>query len=251
MRGLEVTPLEGPKAAASGRSPSSMQERVDAVNHAALGRALAWLGANFRFDEPEVLLVSPHRANVRFVRQAWPQARLAIATIDDWNLDMPAPPGIGRFDLVVASNVLHYSRDPKGWIDHLGQVSRFVVLQDLIDRRRGDVPPHLGADGDAVRFAYARMNEASPFGAAFDFGHLDPLPLFFEAFDAPGASMAASRASARHFCAVLQGEVVQVDLTDSADRARLQSRVAVYRSLPRFAIARLARRLKAALGRAK
>jgi len=226
-----------------------MQDRVDAVNHAAVGRALIWLGSRFQFQEPAILLVSPHRANVRFLQQTWPQARLAIATIDDWNLDMPAPPEIGRFDLVVASNVLHYSHDPLGWLQRLGQLSRFVLLQDLIDRRRGDAPPYLGADGDAVRFAYAQMNEASPFEAAFDFGRLDPGPLYFEAFDAPGASMMTTCASARHFCAVLPGEIAQVDRADSGIRRRLQSRVAVYRSLPRFAIARLVRRLKTALGR--
>lgn len=190
---------------------------VTTLNHAALARALAWLQqplaqAPAPGQRPplqpsqsplRVLLLSPNRADVLFLRRQLPQAELTIVTRREWDLDQPPALGVGPFDWAIASNVLHYATDPARWLRHIALASPCLVLQDLIERRRGPAPPYLAADGDAMRYQHTGQAERSSFAQAFDLARLQPAPVYFEAFDGATNAYHDGLPPPRHFCAVL------------------------------------------------
>ena len=190
---------------------------VTTINHAALARALAWLHqpppqaqAPDRPPAPQtsqtplrVLLLSPNRADVLFLRRQLPQAELTIVTRREWDLDRPPQLNVGPFDWAIASNVLHYAADPTRWLRHIALASPCLVLQDLIDRRRAPAPPYLAADGDAMRYQHTGQAERSSFAPAFDLAQLRPAPAYFEAFDGATNAYHDGSPPPRHFCAVL------------------------------------------------
>ncbi len=175
-------------------------------NHAALARALSWWQKRQAAPPAQVLLLSPNRHDVLFIARLWPAARLIIVTRREWDLNQPPALGVGPFDLTIASNVFHYSSAPQLWARHVLMISPCLVLQDLIDRRRGPMPPHLGSDGDIMRYSYSGDLQAkanSPLPQAFDLARMTPPPVYFEAFEAAGSASDDARSPARHFCAVL------------------------------------------------
>lgn len=178
---------------------------VARLNHAALSRALDWLVARQPLARPRVLLISPNRHDVLFVRQRLPAAALTIVTIADWNLDQAPALTVGPFDWALASNVLHYASAPRQWIAHLLMASPVLVIQDLVDRRRGPEPPYLAGDGDRMRYRHPAAGIESPFVGAFDLGTLEPPPAYCEAFEGARNDLHIGLAAPVHFCAVLLG----------------------------------------------
>lgn len=143
-----------------------MQE-VTEINHRALGLVIA----SFRELEPNgpntVLLLSPSDEDIVFLRAQFPRARFLVATRGLWDINQafPAP---GRVDLVVASNVFHYSPDPERWFSNVLGMTRYFILQDLVSRRRSTTPDGLCDDGDRVRYSYSAQGVQSDFAGAYD-----------------------------------------------------------------------------------
>jgi hypothetical protein len=72
-----------------------------------------------------------------------------------WDLNHP---GRDRFDVLVASNVFMYSTDPARWFRNALSCCRYLVLLDLVRRRRSPDAEY-GTDGDCMRF---RIDPAVP-----------------------------------------------------------------------------------------
>jgi hypothetical protein len=68
-----------------------------------------------------------------------------------WRWDLNKP-GNRRFDLLVAANVFMYGRDPALWFRHVLAGCRYLLLLDLIRRRRSE-GNEFGTDGDCSRYA--------------------------------------------------------------------------------------------------
>lgn len=138
-----------------------------------------------------VLLFSPNLEQLALVRQQFPGARVYCSDKSLWNLSDCKD---WAFDLAFLCNVMHYSPDPALWLKNLFQACRYVVVQDLIDRRRGTQAPYLGTDGDATRYSFRARGERSAYPHAYDLSHLDAQCTYFQAYAASNA--------ARHFVAV-------------------------------------------------
>jgi hypothetical protein len=209
------------------------EAEVDRLNHAGLGRALAWLERERPSDRPSVLLLSPHRHNVRFLARRLPHARLTILTRRQWDLNRPAPSELGCFDWAIASNVFHYAREPQAWVDHVLARAGVLVIQDLIDRRRAEAPPHLAADGDAMRYGHSLEGVWSSHAGAFDLAGLNPRPAYFEAFEGAPNALHGAGDPPRHFAAVVVSPDPPVGpVRPSTWRERW--RLACYRHLPLY-----------------
>ena len=206
------------------------ETEVDHLNHAALDRALAWLEREHPQARPSVLLLSPHRHNVRFIARRLPHARLTILTRRQWDLNQPAASRLGRFDWAIVSNVLHYSHEPQRWVDHVLAVAGVLVIQDLVDRRRAEAAPHLAADGDAMRYAHSARGVVSRFAGAFDLARLRPPPAYFEAFDGALNALHSADDPPRHFAAVVVPSH-RPDRPPHGPTWRERCRVACYRHL--------------------
>ena len=110
-----------------------------------------------------------------------------------------------KVDLVVASNVFHYSTDPSLWFgDVLGMTERFV-LQDLVSRRRSGRPGGLCDDGDSLRYCFRAGGVESDFASPYDLTAFNKQIAYFEAFDGGRNEYHVLPSVApRHYCAVLE-----------------------------------------------
>ncbi len=85
-----------------------------------------------------------------------------IITKEDWNvLDASFDK---HYDLLFFSNVLMYVNDPFVALHNIFKSCRYLLLQDLIIRDRGD--QIFGTDGDCMRFSHGDF--VSNYGFAFD-----------------------------------------------------------------------------------
>jgi hypothetical protein len=204
-------------------------------------RALAQAFEAFRKScaEPDdLLLLSPSLDDVAFVRREFRKSRLFVATRNTWDLNRPFPAG-GRVDLVIASNVFHYSPDPKLWFAHVLGMTRYFVLQDLIFRRRSTEPEGLGKDGDSMRYTLSSRSVASPFASAFDLSALAPSIEFFLEFEGGrNEHHEPPLAPPRHYCAVVKSSVVAEKHARLGGIESWKFRLPAYRRLFRLALRR-------------
>lgn len=71
-----------------------------------------------------------------------------------WDLQ---DPGRQSFDLIVAANVFMYSSEPELWFRNVLSSCKYLLLLDVVRRRRG--PEEFGADGDRMRYS---VGDAQP-----------------------------------------------------------------------------------------
>ena len=118
-------------------------------------------------------LVSPVPRRSR--RRPWRRVRVTERAVfpratvlprGSWDLNEPTEE---RFDLLVASNVFMYSRDPERWFANVLDACAYFLLIDLVRRQRSS-DSEFGRDGDSLRF---RIGEARP--RVTDFFDLDAL----------------------------------------------------------------------------
>lgn len=181
---------------------------VTEINH----RALAQVIAQFRELEPRapssVLLLSPSDDDIEFLRRQFPAARLLVATRGTWDLAEPFPAD-GRVDLVVASNVFHYSPHPERWFSHVLAMTRYFIVQDLISRRRSSAPDGLCDDGDRMRYSFTSRGVRSEFACAYDLsGHEASVRVFMPFDGGRNEHHAPPLAPPLHYCALFASPAV-------------------------------------------
>jgi hypothetical protein len=178
---------------------------VTELNHRALGQVIAKLRELEPHGPNTVLLLSPSDEDIAFLQAQFPEARLLIASRGTWDLNRPFP-ARGRVDLVVASNVFHYSPEPERWFANVLGMTRYFVIQDLVSRRRSTAPDGLCDDGDRMRYAYASEGIQSDFAAAYDLSAQARHIQTFMRFDgARNEHHAPPLAAPTHYCALLKG----------------------------------------------
>lgn len=205
-------------------TPDTTVDRIVRTNHAALAHALDHaIQALGGVHSPQVLLLSPHANDWRFIKSRLPGARLYVATAKTWDLNDPLS-GAGYFDLIVASNVFHYSREPRVWFDNVLARTRYLVLQDLIYRRRSPRAPFLGNDGDAVRYCYSRRGVTSGFAEPFDLSEIDARIVWFQDYEGGRNELHPdSEPAPRHFVLVARGGDGPLSIAPPMRRFRVEA----------------------------
>ena len=145
-----------------------------------------------------ILLISPNRQQYDLFRERYSDSRICCADKYSWNLSDKKG---WRFDLIFAGNVMMYSPTPALWFENILQCSRLFLVQDLVNRRRSNIPPYLGSDGDAVRYQYRERGVVSEFPNAYDLGALGDR---CEAVTAYGVGK-----NALHFAALFRGALAE------------------------------------------
>jgi len=177
---------------------------ITEINHRALAQAMAFFKQTAPRAPVNLMLLSPSIDDVAFVKQQFPGSRLLVATRDTWDLNQ-AFPGSGGVDLVLASNVFHYSPDPGRWFSNVLAMTRYFILQDLIFRRRSTAPDGLCNDGDAVRYSFHSRGVESAFAAAYDLSRVEATFEMFSAFDGGrNEHHTPPLPPPKHYCAVIR-----------------------------------------------
>jgi len=181
-------------------------QHIVATNHRAVAETVTRLPRYLLEKRVDVLLLSPHLDDVRLVRTLFPLARLHASRAEFWNLYRPFPVRGAKFDLIIASNVFHYSSDPALWFNHVLDVTDWLLVQDLIARRRSrSSGSGLGHDGDTMRYMYSRRGVYSDYIGAYDLSALDDRMVYFTEYKGGVNEFHYSPENTpRHFCAILR-----------------------------------------------
>lgn len=136
-------------------------QAVHFVNHGALALLLDSI---VRVFQPinKILLVTPNYDDRYFIKTLFPDSLICITDIFTWDLDNLPPKYFPRFDLAISSNVLMYSHYPEKWITHILSIANLYVFQDLKYRKRSLKSPHLGVDGDSIRYTLISESTKQP-----------------------------------------------------------------------------------------
>jgi hypothetical protein len=183
-----------------------------AQNHDALGLALRYLlESRDSLRRPRVLLLSPVKEDIVFVRGLVPDGDFYASDRFIWDINNRFESLGPMFDVVIASNVFHYSPDPEKWFGNVFGATRYLVIQDLVERKRSGKNPFLGTDGDCVRYSYVEKGVISNFPNSFDLGRLGDAILWFHDYAGVRNDFHPVPESApRHFVLVAEGPLVEV-----------------------------------------
>lgn len=118
-----------------------------------------------KFEFGKILLLSPNWHDYEFWKNLLPNARFTISTIQDWNildnfenskliqkLKLKNKFENKLFDLTIAQNVFMYLDNPTTVISNIRKISDNLFVQDLKYRKRSQVAPYFGNDGDIARY---------------------------------------------------------------------------------------------------
>lgn len=75
-----------------------------------------------------------------------------------WDLNKPS---LKRFDLLIASNVFMYAKNPEKWFRHVFACCRYFLLIDLVKRRRSSTM-EFGSDRDCMRYSIGACRPRVP-----------------------------------------------------------------------------------------
>lgn len=195
-----------------------------ARDYDALGLALRYLlGSRELIGLPRVLLLSPVKEDIAFVRGLVPNGDFYASERFTWDINDRCE-GLGpMFDVVIASNVFHYAPDPGQWFSNVLGATRYLVVQDLIERKRSGTSPFLGTDGDRVRYSYVEKGVISNFENSFDLGRLGQAVLWFFAYAGGRNSFHPVPDSApRHFALVAKSPLAEVPCRQAAGKLKFK-----------------------------
>ena len=97
----------------------------------------------------------------------------------DWNL---MEKGNNTYDIIFASNVFMYIKEPKIAIENVLDCCKWFVLQDLITYYRGDING-FARDGDCMRYSYGELK--SNYDLAYDLSCMGGKIFFFKHYFIP------------------------------------------------------------------
>ena len=93
----------------------------------------------------------------------------------NWNLNEEITV---TFDLIIFNNIIMYSKNPERWLKNIFNSCKFVIIQDLIDRKRNDDDEgmrsqlSLADSGDSMRYSFSHLNQISQSYVKYDISNL-------------------------------------------------------------------------------
>ena len=113
---------------------------------------------------PAVLL-SPTIEQLEVFRRRFD--RVDVMVRGDWDIEQPSELRTG---LIYLANVLMYVPAPKEAINNMLESCQYLMIQDVIRRKRG--PVELGVDGDCTRFSFGGERARIE---GYDLAYLNPV----------------------------------------------------------------------------
>ena len=176
------------------------------INHSAIATALQKIKNLLKKSKINILLISPYKEEYITVKNLFQDGTFHVSTRATWDLDYP-PKNNYQFDLVVASNVFMYSKNPEKWFHNILPHTCFLLVQDLINRKRSIIPPYFGRDQDCMRYCYSTKKIKSNFKGAFDLKKIDPFILYFRSYKGGRNEFHKRPQKAPlHFCLIIKGK---------------------------------------------
>ena len=72
-----------------------------------------------------ICMLSPNKIQYNLVKKLFPESKLHISTVKDWNLNKPSA---SKYDLIIACNVFHYSPKPNLWFKNVLNSCRYFWI---------------------------------------------------------------------------------------------------------------------------
>jgi hypothetical protein len=158
-------------------------------DYAALQRLVKLRGTGIS----KVLACSPDDRQIEILQ---PLGLLVCVGKETWDLSKECS---GKFDIIVACNVFHYSQDPMAWFCNALKACRELWIQDLFCRNRGF--NGLGSDGDQTRYGWHAAIAGTP---TFNLNQVEQQLLYCEYYD---AGSFRSRQTCVNFAAAFKGNL--------------------------------------------
>ena len=155
----------------------------------------------------------------------------------NWNLNEEIKV---TFDLIIFNNVIMYSKNPERWLKNIFNSCKFVIIQDVIDRKRNDDDKgmlsqlSLADSGDSMRYSFSHLNQISQSRIKYDISNLKNrvLNVNFYKTESPNS---------KHFICSLKGDkplendkIIRIDDFPTGIRPILEDLEPLYEILMEF-----------------
>lgn len=155
----------------------------------------------------------------------------------NWNLNEEIKV---TFDLIIFNNIIMYSKNPERWLKNIFNSCKFVIIQDLIDRKRNDDDEgmrsqlSLADSGDSMRYSFSHLNQISQSYVKYDISNLKNrvLNVNFYKTESPNS---------KHFICSLKGDkplendkIIRIDDFPTGIRPILEDLEPLYEILMEF-----------------
>lgn len=142
----------------------------------------------------KIFLLSPSIEQELLFKNLFKTAKIFSLQQSDWDLNFEYSDDA---DLIFLANILMYSNNPSLWIKNLKKSSKYIVFQDLINRKRG-IDEELGPDQDKIRYSY--KNHKSFFNKSYNLDPHDKDILEFDVYTD------YERVNSKHFICLMKGD---------------------------------------------
>lgn len=121
-----------------------------------------------KFSPKTILSCSGNSTQVATLQAMFPSAEVTNWGIERWSLDYACQI---QSDVIVACNVFHYAPNPALWFKNCLSACKYLWLQDLFSRPRGEQGREISSSdaGDSTRYGYGNVfSSNAPVDTAFD-----------------------------------------------------------------------------------
>ena len=112
-----------------------------------------------------VVMLNPSDADIGIFNTVFKHKNRNTKNINDWNLNNRNDE---KYDLLLINHTMMYSNDPVKWFSNVFNSCKFVIITDLINRKRGGVPEDISDQfntttdlGDCMRYNFSHLNKLS------------------------------------------------------------------------------------------
>jgi len=122
-----------------------------------------------------VAIHSPGKLDYMVYMEIFKKKNIYNLNKKNWNLNEELKV---TFDLIIFNNVIMYSKNPGRWLQNIFNSCKFVIIQDLVDRKRtkddkGMTSQFSIADSeDSMRYSFSHLNVISQSRVKFDISKL-------------------------------------------------------------------------------